>query len=167
MTQAGTKAFTNGGVHRKGGEGERAHRGWCCEEGREVGNGWVQGCQCLSEEQGNLRERRVRADSQFRKPSEALRDGPCMMYPTGEDCGRESTEHSTAALDTWPRVRDCAYGHADAVRIGTARWPGPTRAVVHDSTRHPVCGGGSGATGNDRAGMGLCGINQDRDRQNS
>ena len=28
-----------GGMHRKGGEGERTHRGWCCEEGREVGNG--------------------------------------------------------------------------------------------------------------------------------
>ena len=77
--------------------------------------------------QTNLRERRVRADSQFRKPSEALRDGPCMMYqyPTGKDCGRESTEHNTAAPDTWPRVRDCAYGQADAVRTGTARCAGP------------------------------------------
>ena len=36
-------------MQRKGGEGERTHRGWCCEEGREVGNGCVQGCQCLSE----------------------------------------------------------------------------------------------------------------------
>ena len=28
-----------GGMQRKGGEGERTHRDWCCEEGREVGNG--------------------------------------------------------------------------------------------------------------------------------
>ena len=26
-------------MQRKGGEGERTHRDWCCEEGREVGNG--------------------------------------------------------------------------------------------------------------------------------
>ena len=38
-----------GGMQRKGGEGERTHRGRCCEEGREVGNGWTQGSQCLSE----------------------------------------------------------------------------------------------------------------------
>ena len=55
----------------------------------------------------------------------ATHDGPCMMYPTGKDCGRESTEHNTAAPDTWPRVRDCAYGQADAVRTGTARCAGP------------------------------------------
>ena len=48
-----------------------------------------------------------------------------MMYPTGKDCGRESTEHNTAAPDTWPRVRGCAYGQADAVRTGTARCAGP------------------------------------------
>ena len=35
-----------GGMQRKGGEEEIAHRGWCCEDGREVGNG----CVCLSEE---------------------------------------------------------------------------------------------------------------------
>ena len=29
-----------GGMQRKGGgEGERTHRDWCCEEGKEVGNG--------------------------------------------------------------------------------------------------------------------------------
>jgi hypothetical protein len=28
-----------GGMQRKGWEGERTHRDWCCEEGREVGNG--------------------------------------------------------------------------------------------------------------------------------
>ena len=39
--------------------------------------------------------------------------------------GRESTEHNAAAPDTWPRVRDCAYGQADAVRTGTARCAGP------------------------------------------
>ena len=26
-------------MQRKGWEGERTHRDWCCEEGREVGNG--------------------------------------------------------------------------------------------------------------------------------
>ena len=26
-----------GGMQRKGGEEEIAHRGWCCEDGREVG----------------------------------------------------------------------------------------------------------------------------------
>ena len=26
-------------MQRKGGEGERTHRDWCCEEGKEVGNG--------------------------------------------------------------------------------------------------------------------------------
>ena len=26
-------------MQRKGEERERAHGGWCCEEGREVGNG--------------------------------------------------------------------------------------------------------------------------------
>ena len=40
-----------GGMHRKGGEGERTHRGWCCEEGREVGNG----CVCLSEAKGEIK----------------------------------------------------------------------------------------------------------------
>ena len=30
-----------GGMQRKGGEEEIAHRGWCCEDGREVGNGCV------------------------------------------------------------------------------------------------------------------------------
>ena len=39
-------------MQRKGGVGERTHRGWCGEEGREVGNG----CVCLSEQEhtGNL-----------------------------------------------------------------------------------------------------------------
>ena len=51
---------------------------------------------------------------------------------------------------------------------GTARCAGPDPRCSGLSTippRHPVCGGGSGAAGNDRAGMGLCAINQDR--QNS
>ena len=30
-----------GGMQREGGEEEIAHRGWCCEDGREVGNGCV------------------------------------------------------------------------------------------------------------------------------
>ena len=30
-----------GGMQREGGEEEIAHRGWCCEDGMEVGNGCV------------------------------------------------------------------------------------------------------------------------------
>ena len=47
------------GMQRKGGVGERTHRGWCGEEGREVGPGG-NGCVCLSEqEHSNLPYRYV------------------------------------------------------------------------------------------------------------
>ena len=52
--------------------------------------------------------------------------------------GRESTEHNAAAPDTWPRVRDCAYGQADAVRTGTARCAGPDPRCSGLSTIPPV-----------------------------
>ena len=58
--------------------------------------------------------------TQFGNLRKLCATGHAWMYPTGKDCGRESTEHNTAAPDTWPRVRDCA----DAVRAAQRGAPG-------------------------------------------
>ena len=48
------------------------------------------------------------------------------MSPKPVQCrAPEYDDGIAAAPDTWPRVRDCAYGQADAVRTGTARCAGP------------------------------------------
>jgi hypothetical protein len=88
----------------------------------------------------------VRADSRFGNLRKLCATGHAWMYPTGKDCGRESTEHNTAAPDTWPRVRDCA----DAVRTAQRGAPGAllridcprfvTRCVVVDLAPQAMIG---------------------------